>query len=74
MTPQPTDGAAVRLAFDALPETHRVVLQLARNGQRYADIAEHLGVNVVVVRRWALHAVLALTRARAAAVHLPGGN
>jgi DNA-directed RNA polymerase specialized sigma24 family protein len=64
----------VRLAFDALPETHRVVLQLARSGRGYGDIAEHLGVSVVVVRRWALHAVLALTRARTAAVHVPGGN
>ena len=74
MTPQPTDSAAVRAAFDALPETHRAVLQLARTGKRYGDIAEHLGVSVVLVRRWALHAVLALTSARAAAVPLQGGH
>lgn len=66
MTPLPTEHAAVRAAFDALPETHRTVLQLARRGHRYAAIAEQLGVSAEVVRTWALHAVLALTRARTA--------
>ena len=55
---------AVRDTFLSLPETHRSVLQLARNGHSYADIAQRLDVAPSLVRAWALHAMLALTSAR----------
>ena len=68
MTESEPDGVLVRRAFEALPPTHRSVIELARGGCRYPEIAERLGVSVEVVRTWALHAVLSLTRARTAGV------
>ena len=58
---------AVRDAFASLPAAHRLVLQLARNGHSYTDIAERLGVAPARVRALALHGMLALTSARSAA-------
>lgn len=57
---------ATLAALDALPETHRNVLLLARSGLSYAAIAEGSGMSAARVRTWALHASLALTQARRA--------
>jgi DNA-directed RNA polymerase specialized sigma24 family protein len=62
MTPQPS--TAVREAFASLPDEHRAVLQLARLGHSYLEIAERLGVAPALVSAWGLHAVLALTSSR----------
>ena len=58
------DLASVRAAFDALPESHRQVLQLARAGHSYVQIAGLLGVAPSMVHRWGLHAMLSLNQAR----------
>jgi DNA-directed RNA polymerase specialized sigma24 family protein len=59
--------AAVDRALAELPDGHRQVLLLTRSGLGYREIAERWGIPVERVRATALHAVLALTRARLAA-------
>ena len=59
--------AAVDRALAELPDSHRQVLLLTRDGLGYREIAERWGIPVERVRATALHAVLALTRARLAA-------
>jgi len=54
---------AVRAAFEALPDSHRQVLVLARSGYKYGEIAEMVGVAPAMVSRWAMHAVLSLEQA-----------
>lgn len=56
----------VQAAYEGLPDSHRCVLQLARSGSSYAEIADRLGVTPQLVSTWAMHAMLALTRARTA--------
>lgn len=58
------EAERVRAAFEGLPKSHQQVLLLARSGHSYAVIAEQLGVAPALVKRWALHAVLSLGRAR----------
>ena len=54
---------AVRAAFEALPDSHRQVLVLARSGYKYSEIADMIGVAPSMVSRWAMHGMLSIEQA-----------
>lgn len=69
--PSSAAAAAVADAWRLLPEPHRQVLQHARRGLTFGQIADRLGLPGDQVRVAALDAVRSLTAARRAAAVLP---